>query len=278
MDDPLALGGGRFSLTRVTGPPPGLCKRGPAPELAHEAAALRLLRGVDGIPALHRHAPGCLEMAFIPGAPRDLGTCGPDELRALGRLLAHVHARAGADGAALPWWDAPEHEPAAYAARRADGAGDALARAGHRIRIAPPAAMTAPFRVVHGDLVAANIVWAPGPHLVDWEFWRYGDPAEDLAYLAEANGLDDAALAHVADGHADRGAWARIAGWRPVVAAEIAAWWIEVGRDDLAAPPLARLGLSPASDPSGPPRRGDAGGPASGTPRSGARPGSSPPA
>lgn len=277
MDDPLALGGGRFSLTRVAGPPPGLCKRGPAAALAHEAAALRLLAGVDGVPPLHRHAPGCLEMALIAGAPRDLGGCAPVDLRALGRLLGRVHARTG-DGAALPWWDAPEQEPDAYAARRAAGARQALARAGHRIGIDPPPGMTRPFRVVHGDLVAANIVWGPGPHLVDWEFWRYGDPAEDLAYLAEANGLGDAALALVADGHGDGDAAARVAGWRPVVAAEIAAWWIAVGRDDLAAPPLARLGLSPASGPSGPPRPGDAGGRASATPRSDAPRGSSPPA
>ena len=63
--------------------------------------------------------------------------------------------------------------------------------------------------------MAANVVWGPDPHLVDWEFWRYGDPAEDLAYLAEANGLDDAALAAVAGGHGDPAAAGRIEGWRP---------------------------------------------------------------
>ena len=42
-------------------------------------------------------------------------------------------------------------------------------------------------------------MWGPeGPALVDWEFWRMGDPAEDLAYLAEVNRLPDPVLAAVA--------------------------------------------------------------------------------
>lgn len=239
MDDPLHLGGGRFALTRDPGPPPAVVKTGPEGPLAHEASALTLLAGVDGVTAVIAHTPGRLVMSLVDGAPRDLGDVSAGDLRDLGRLLARVHAHGTSGTAALPWWPAPEASPAAYAARRAGEAARAIADAGHPVALGPPAC-AAPFRPVHGDLVAANIVWGPAPHLVDWEFWRWGDPAEDLAYLAEANGLDDERLAAVLEGHGDAGAAARVPGWRPVVAAEIAAWWVGVGRDDLAAPLLPR--------------------------------------
>ncbi|MFN8124419.1 MAG: phosphotransferase [Thermoleophilia bacterium] len=241
MDDPLSLGGGRFALTREPGPPPAVVKTGPEAPLAHEAAALALLAGVPGVPALIAHSAGRLVMAEVDGAPRDLAAAGDGDLRELGRLLARVHARGVCAAAALPWWPSPETTAAGYAARRAEGAARALADAGHPVTVAVPRC-EAPFRPVHGDLVAANIVWGPAPHLVDWEFWRWGDPAEDLAYLAEANGLDDARLAAVLDGHGNPAVAGRVPGWRPVAAAETAAWWLGVGRADLAAPLLAALG------------------------------------
>lgn len=240
MDDPLSLGGGRFALARDPGPPPAVVKTGPVGSLAHEAAALALLAGVPGVPPLIAHAPGRLTVALIPGAPRDVRSLRPADLRELGRLLARVHGHGTSPVAALPWWDDPESDPARYAARRAGGAAAALDAAGRAITIDAPAA-AAPFRPVHGDLVAANIVWAPRPHLVDWEFWRWGDPAEDLAYLAEANGLDDDRLAAVLEGHGDVDVAGRVPGWRPVAAAETAAWWLEVGRPDLAGPLMERL-------------------------------------
>jgi aminoglycoside phosphotransferase (APT) family kinase protein len=44
----------------------------------------------------------------------------------------------------------------------------------------------APFRLVHGDLQASNIVVGPGGRwsLIDWEFAHVGDPREDLGYYA----------------------------------------------------------------------------------------------
>jgi aminoglycoside phosphotransferase (APT) family kinase protein len=42
----------------------------------------------------------------------------------------------------------------------------------------------APFRLVHGDFQAANVLVTPDDawHLIDWEFARIGDPREDLGY------------------------------------------------------------------------------------------------
>lgn len=42
-----------------------------------------------------------------------------------------------------------------------------------------------PARVVHGDVGFHNLMVHDGhvTALLDWEFWHFGDPAEDLAYL-----------------------------------------------------------------------------------------------
>jgi aminoglycoside phosphotransferase (APT) family kinase protein len=47
-----------------------------------------------------------------------------------------------------------------------------------------------PFRLVHGDLQAANIIVTPDDrwHLIDWEFARIGDPREDLGYYNAYSG------------------------------------------------------------------------------------------
>jgi aminoglycoside phosphotransferase (APT) family kinase protein len=48
----------------------------------------------------------------------------------------------------------------------------------------------APFRLVHGDLQAANVLVTPEGtwHLIDWEFARIGDPREDLGYYNAYSG------------------------------------------------------------------------------------------
>ena len=48
----------------------------------------------------------------------------------------------------------------------------------------------APFRLVHGDLQAANVLVTPDGawHLIDWEFARIGDPREDLGYYNAYSG------------------------------------------------------------------------------------------
>jgi thiamine kinase-like enzyme len=37
--------------------------------------------------------------------------------------------------------------------------------------------------LLHGDVGAGNIIWRPLPTLIDWEDWRIGDPAEEIAYI-----------------------------------------------------------------------------------------------
>jgi aminoglycoside phosphotransferase (APT) family kinase protein len=95
--------------------------------------------------------------------------------------------------------------------------------------------------MLHGDLVAENIVWSPsGPVLIDWEFRRLGDPAEDLAYLTELNALPPALAASVLEGYGLRGMEERVEGWRALVAADAGAWYLAEGLAGEAAAMLRR--------------------------------------
>src|SRR5205807_5286964 len=46
-----------------------------------------------------------------------------------------------------------------------------------------------PLALLHGDIGPGNILWGPDPVLIDWEFARVGDPADEVAYLFDQNGL-----------------------------------------------------------------------------------------
>ena len=154
-------------------------------------------------------------------------------------MLAAVHARRATASGGLPGWRARATSLVGYARGRGRDAAARATTAGERALVdraaacAREAAQQAPggprpFALLHGDLVGANVVWpADGgePVLVDWEFWRMGDPAEDLAYLVALNRLP----ATVADGvHRGYGADAPLAArehlWRPLVLADAGLW------------------------------------------------------
>lgn len=231
----------------LTGSAPGVEKRGDPAALAREAAALERLGGVAWAPRLVSHAPGVLVSTRVPGAPRDLGGLAPGDARRLGAVVAAAHAVQGAAEGGLWWWDAPARSLAAYRAGRAADAAAALAGtpdAGLPARAAataPPPPGDLPFRLCHGDLVAANVVWGPGgPALVDWEFWRMADPAEDLAYLVVVNDLPPAIAGEVLAGYGDPSMPARVAAWGPLVAADAGGWYRAHGMRREAAEALAR--------------------------------------
>ncbi|MGE0026035.1 MAG: phosphotransferase family protein [Thermoleophilia bacterium] len=220
-------------------------KRGDPAALAREAAALRAVAGRPWAPALLRHAPGLLVTARVPGGPRDLAALATDEARRLGAVLRAVHATPGAAAGGLWWWAAPARDLAAYREGRVRDAEEALAGtpdAGLARRLPPGPAPGGPFAFLHGDLVAANVLWPPdgGPVLIDWEFQRMGDPAEDLAYLAELNALPAAVLSEVLEGYGEPDAAARVDGWRGLVAADAGAWYLGQGMHAEAERMLAR--------------------------------------
>lgn len=238
------LGGGRYRMRYVPGPPAVVEKSGYRPAVAREAKALAALGGVPGVPDLLAYTPGTMRMERLAGAPRDLGRVSPRGLHALGARLRVVHRAVASPVAGLPTWNTPAPSATALARGRCWDARALAAQVGIDLALEPPVAVDPPFALIHGDLVAANIVWnGETPGIVDWEFWRFGDPAEDLAYLLGVNGLDAERRAAVLAGYGDATMAGRVARWEPVLILEAAAWWMREGRDDLAAPLRERLGV-----------------------------------
>lgn len=88
------------------------------------------------------------------------------------------------------------------------------------------------FALIHGDLSSGNILWdGDAVHLIDWEFARDGDPAEDLAYLITEGKFSletfvDIAEAYVAAG-GEPWALARVSAWLPLVTLDAELWWAD---------------------------------------------------
>ncbi len=238
----------RFTLRDLPGPEPAIEKAGPADALAREAEALAIVAGRPWAPRLLDAAPGRITTTRCPGAPRALAGLAAGDARRLGAVLRELHDLRRAAEGGLPWWPAPAPSLEAYREARAEDAEAGLAAtpaaglARRALAVALPArGEPEPFRLLHGDLVEANVVWGPdGPALVDWEFWRLGDPAEDLAYLAELNALPDAVLAGVLEGYGRAETAAAVAGWRAIAALDAAGWYLAQGMEDEARPLLER--------------------------------------
>jgi aminoglycoside phosphotransferase (APT) family kinase protein len=88
------------------------------------------------------------------------------------------------------------------------------------------------FSQLHGDLSAGNIIWdATSVTLIDWEYARSGDPAEDLAYLFVEQPVSAGRYAtfqrlYKAFG-GDRSAFARVPAYSGLVALDSALWWAD---------------------------------------------------
>ncbi len=247
----------RFTLRDLPGPPPLVEKRGPAAALAREAAALRLVAGRPWAPQLVADEPGLVRTTRCPGAPRPVAALDAGDARRLGEVLREAHDAHRSGEGGLDAWPSPAVSLADYRARRAEDTEAALEGTAHaglaRRALAAPLPERGgarPFRLLHGDLVEANLVWGPdGPALVDWEFWRMGDPAEDIAYLAEVNRLPDAALDAVLGGYGRPEVAAAVGAWRALVALDAGAWYLREGMDAEAGPLLARGARLASRDP-----------------------------
>jgi aminoglycoside phosphotransferase (APT) family kinase protein len=193
-------------------------------------------------------------MQFVAGQQRELGSATPTEIERLGSVVAWVHGRPAGDlvdGPCKPGnlvsyaegrlqsiistlvW-ARDPLTAAIQARLRSGA-NSVQRSWERVRDDQSFRAGATLALLHGDPGPGNILWGPGPILIDWEYARLGDPADEIAYLFDQNGLSpgqreafwrgyregvsiQAPLGHVTD---------RVDWWEPLTLLGSALWWAE---------------------------------------------------
>ena len=232
-------------------------------ERAQAEREARVLEKVGGVAGPHLYdcsvtsrwfETPALSMAFVPGRQLVLGDATSAEIEKLGSVVAWVHAQPVDDLAevlsetsdvasyaagrmrsilaGLPWvrepLAAPIRERLAHAARGVEQSWEDW-RDGGSFDTGEKVAL------IHGDIAFGNVLWGPEPVLIDWEFARLGDPADDIAYLFDQNELtatqrsafwrgyracrsNDAHLAHVVD----RATW-----WEPLTLLGSALWWVE---------------------------------------------------
>lgn len=225
---------------RVPGPARDVVvKIGPPDALGHEARTLTEVAWLGISPRLVTAAEDVLVIEALPGRTLTGRPPGLGRARMLGALLRRLH-----DSRATSWGTLAPGSPrvgslAAYAHGRAAEAG-AMAGARHAAlaaacvaRLGPPDAPdpeAAPFRRLHGDLWSANVLWnGDDVMLVDWEYARQGDPAEDIAYMAEMDDLPDRVVAAVIAGYGDPRMVSRVEALRPLVALSAGLWYEEQG-------------------------------------------------
>ena len=241
-----------------------LVRLGPRDEAARlraerEAAVLEKVGGVAG-PRLYDFSGEdpdfgrpvmCLE--FLRGDQPDLSEVGTEELERLGRLVQLLHTQPVDD---LGGWAPADTGLSAYVqerwqnhvAARLDAIRDPLPYAlQERLTAAVAAAARAVAELkrlssplgdrlvlLHGDISGANILWVPEPVLIDWEYARLGDPADEVAYLFTQNALgepqQDAFWRGYSQGLADdrvRGIARRVRCWEPIALVGSVLWWLD---------------------------------------------------
>ena len=192
-------------------------------------------------------------MEYVAGQHREPAAAAPDDLRRLGSLIAVVHQ--------LPTDGLLELHPTSTGVasyldeRHAAITGklpplrdvlpgplrDRVENASSSVRALLASARTRaslqsdePLVLLHGDPGPNNIIWTPAPVLIDWEYARLGDPADEIAYLFGQHGLtaarreafwrgyeersDPRRLEHLVD---------RVDSWEPLTLLGSSLWWLE---------------------------------------------------
>ena len=225
-----------------------------------EAAVLATVGGVAG-PMLYdfRRTSRWFDtpamcMEFLPGGARDLSSASLDDIGRLASVVAWVHQRPADDlvgplsgtgdvasyahgrlqsiKSTLTW--ARDPLPAALRARLQHAA-DSLATGWEAWQQAPSFSTNESLALLHGDIAPGNVLWGPDPALIDWEYTRLGDPADEIAYLFDQNALGESRRRAFWDGYRhgmsspsrladvlDRVEW-----WEPVTLLGSALWWAE---------------------------------------------------
>lgn len=218
--------------------------------LGVESRALELLTGTPGVPRLRGVvAEQLLVHDFVPGTPGALAEATDSQLGALATVLATIHAHQTTTYTIWPTTD-PRHGTRSDCYRdrlqsldhfKSYHAGlppqmhqcihELLNRLGHpQCTVGSWSGRT--FTQLHGDLSAGNILWdGDAVWLLDWEYARQGDPAEELAYLLTEQELSEERWPILADAYVASGGlpavWERVPAYLPLVTLDSALWWAD---------------------------------------------------
>jgi Ser/Thr protein kinase RdoA (MazF antagonist) len=229
-------------------------------QAAQEAKVLARVGGraapllYDFRPISHWFEAPAMCLQFVSGREMDLDAATPLELEQLGSVVAWVHDRHTADLVDGP---SVATDIASYAQDRlrsilatAAWIRDPLAApiqadlrhavesVQRRLLAQLDASSFIPgeaLALLHGDIGPENVLWGPDPVLIDWEYARLGDPADEIAYTSDQNGLTpaqreafwrgyrqgaraDARLAEIAD---------RVSWWEPLTLLGSTLWWVQ---------------------------------------------------
>jgi aminoglycoside phosphotransferase (APT) family kinase protein len=240
--------------------------------LAHlrGAASPRLIDYRTGGP-FAGHAVMCLE--HVDGSCEPLDTAPPDRLANLGAAVRRTHS-IPVDDLALVLRAAPDlstyvenrgHSMLARMPLVQDPLPEAVQRrfrdvaawaqqAIDRLRVTEDAGTPV---LLHGDVSAGNVLWTPQPVLIDWEYARIGDPADETGYVFGQNafapdqregfwrgygdGLEPASLGRVVE---------RAASWEPLTLFGSALYWVDLWSRGVRAEAIGSVDSSAPKDPS----------------------------
>jgi aminoglycoside phosphotransferase (APT) family kinase protein len=215
----------------------------------------------------------CLE--FLRGDQPDLAEVGPEDLERLGRLVQRLHAQPVDD---LQDWapsgmtlsDYVQERWRDHLASRLGAIRDPLpTHLQERLTAAVAAAAGAveelkeltsvggdALRLLHADISGANLLWVPEPVLIDWEYARLGDPADEIAYLFTQNTLprpqQDAFWRGYSEGVAEdrlQGIVQRVRYWEPITLVGSVLWWLDAWSSTEAATATGRNDRTLAREP-----------------------------
>jgi thiamine kinase-like enzyme len=84
-----------------------------------------------------------------------------------------------------------------------------------------------PLVLLHGDIADGNILWCPGPVLIDWEYARIGDAADELGHVFSQGGFNERQRAAFWRGYGDDSVRERVGWWEAVSLLGSTLWWVE---------------------------------------------------
>jgi Ser/Thr protein kinase RdoA (MazF antagonist) len=193
-------------------------------------------------------------MQFLPGRQRKLSSLTPAEIARLAAIVAWLHGQATDElvppletagdivsyaqdrlqsiTGTLTW--ARDPLPSALQAQLRHAA-DRLAARFEELQDEESFSTGEPLRLLHGDIAEGNVLWGRDPALIDWEYTRLGDAADELAYVFDQNALTDPQRHAFWEGYrktarADARVDCiveRVEWWEPMTLVGSALWWVE---------------------------------------------------